>query len=160
MHKLPEVEDAKVLFHQAANDWGTWTWLTNKPKVRRAADVAWEALEAAEEKVKASWSDDLKKAYRELEAQARLDSDPKTKREYAKAKEEAQDVAPEIKLKAQTLKEADDEAYEMRMAAEDTFAEAERRLSVSMAKEGSRQAIEAWGMREKVIRKFEASRNG
>ncbi len=40
MHKLPEVEDAKVLFHKAADDWGTWTWLTNKPKLRKAADVA------------------------------------------------------------------------------------------------------------------------
>ncbi len=109
--------------------------------------------------MKESWSEDLKKAYRELEAQAGSESeeDPKAKREYAKAREEAKGVDPEIKLKAQKLKESDDDAYEMRMAAEDTFAEAERRMSISMAREGSRQAIEAWGMRERVIRKFEAA---
>ena len=156
MQKLTAVEDAKNLL-DVAKDWGVWKWLTEKKRVRSTADIAWEALEEYEKKVRASWSDDLKKAYQELVAQAALDSNPKAKRQYEKAKEEARAVDAETKAKAQKLKQADDEAYRARMQAEETFDEAERRLSTSMAQEGSRQAIEAYGLREKFIRKAEAA---
>lgn len=91
-----------------------------------------------------------------MQAQASFESNPRAKRQYEKAKEEARDVDPKIKLAVQRVKEADDEAYAARMDAEDTFDEAERRLSSSMAREGAEKALESWDLREKAIRKPEA----
>jgi len=155
MHKLPPVEEAKALMDEA-KDWGVWHWLMEKSRVRAAADRANEALEEVEEKVKASWDDDLKKAYRELELEASLDSNPKAKREYEKAKEAARNIDPEIKRAVQRLKDADDVAYDARMDAEDTFDEAERRLSSGMAREGAQKAIDCWVLKERAIRRAEA----
>jgi hypothetical protein len=155
MHKLTPVEEAKTLFEEA-KDWGVWGWLTDKRRVRQSADRAWEALDECEGKVKASWSDDIQKAYRELEAQAAANADGRAKRSYEKAREEAKDVDPEIKTAVQRLKKADEEAYKARMDAEAQFDEAERRLSSSMAREGAQMAIDAWLLREKFIRKMEA----
>jgi hypothetical protein len=53
------------------------------------------------------------------------------------------------------VKNADDEAEAARLDAEDTFDEAERKLSTGMAKEGARKAIESWELKEKAIRKAE-----
>jgi len=155
MHKLPPVEEAKALMDEA-KDWGVWHWLMEKSRVRAAADRANEALEEVEEKVKASWDDDLKKAYRELELEASLDSNPKAKREYEKAREAARNIDPEIKRAIQRLKDADDVAYDARMDAEDTFDEAERRLSSGMAREGAQKAIDCWVLKERAIRRAEA----
>jgi hypothetical protein len=155
MHKLEPVEEAKTLFEEAKG-WGLWGWLTEKRRVRQAADLAWEALDECEGKVKASWSDDIQKAYRESEAQAAANADGRAKRSYEKAREEAKDVDPEIKTAVQRLKKADEEAYKARMDAEAQFDEAERRLSSSMAREGAQMAIDAWLLREKFIRKMEA----
>ncbi|MFN7996152.1 MAG: hypothetical protein U0Q18_21255 [Bryobacteraceae bacterium] len=157
MKKLPAVEEAKELLGAAAEAWGVWKWLTEKRSVRQAADKAWEALDECEAKVRASWSDDLQKAYQELMAESMKDGDASSKRQLTKARAAAREVDPKVKALAKRLKEADDEAYALRMKAEDTFAEAEKRMSTSMAKEGSRQAIEAWEMREKLVRKFEAA---
>jgi len=63
---------------------------------------------------------------------------------------------PEIKAAFKKLKAADEEAYKARMDAEAQFDEADRRLSTSMAREGAQMAIDAWEMREKLIRKMEA----
>ena len=155
MQKLIPVEEAKTLMNEA-KDWSVWRWLLEKRRVRIAADLAVEALDEADKKVKASWNDDLKKAYRELEAEASVNGNAKGKRQYEKAKEEARNVAAEIKLAVQRVKEADDEAYDARMDAEDTFDEAERRLSGGMAREGAEKAIESWALREKAIRRAEA----
>jgi hypothetical protein len=119
-----------------------------------------DALAGAEKKVKASWSDDLKKAYREAEALAALNGNMKGKRRYEKAKEEAKDIDLEIKRAAERVKEADDAAERARLDAEDTFDEAERRLSSEMAREGARKAIGSWELREKAIRKAEAAGRG
>jgi hypothetical protein len=54
------------------------------------------------------------------------------------------------------LKRADAEACQARMDAEAQFDEADRRMSTSMAREGAQMAIEAWTLREKLIRKMEA----
>jgi hypothetical protein len=148
MHKLTPVEEAKALFEEA-KDWGVWKWLTEKPRARRSADAAWEAFDEYEEKVKAAWSDDLRKAWRELEAQD-------GGRGHKKAREEAKDVDPEIKAAAGKLKKADQEAYQARMDAEAQFDEADRRMSAAMAREGAQMAIDAWVQRERFIRKMEA----
>ena len=124
--------------------------------MRTTSDRAVDALADLEKKVKASWNDDLKKAYRELEAQASLDSNPRSKRQREKAKQEGKNVDPEIKRAVQRVKEADDEAYNARIDAEATFDEAERRLSTDMAREGTQKAINSWDLREKAIRKAEA----
>ncbi len=157
MQKLAAVEEAKTLFN-VAKEWGVWKWLLEKSRARRTADAAWEALETYEKKVKAAWSDDLKRAYHEAVAEAEFEADGKAKarHKYEKAQEEAKDVDPEIKLSAKRLKKAEDDAEKLHWQAEATFDEADRRLSTSMAREGSQQAIDAWEAREKVIRKAES----
>jgi cell wall assembly regulator SMI1 len=134
MQKLIPVEEAKELMREAT-DWSLWSWLTQKRRLRTTADAAWEALESCERKVKSTWSDDLKKAYR------------------AKDGKEAN---PELKLAIERMKEADKAWHEARILAEATFDESERRLSTGMACEGARQAIEAWELTEKAIRRAEA----
>jgi hypothetical protein len=42
------------------------------------------------------------------------------------------------------------------MDAEETFDEAERQLSTSLAREGCRKAIQSWELHEKAIRRAEA----
>ena len=152
MQRLISVEDAIALMTEA-REWGVWRWLTEKKKVRAAADAANAALGELEEKVKSSWDDDLWKAYRELEAEAAMDGNAKSRRQYEKAKEAAKDLDPKLKLAIKRVKEADDEAYRVHMDAEDTFDEAERRLSAGMAREGTWKAIDSWDLREKAIRK-------
>jgi hypothetical protein len=151
MQKLIPVEEAKALMN-VAKDWGVWRWLMEKKRVRAAADQAVDL----EKKVKAHWGDGLKKAYRELEAQASLERNPRAKPQYQKANEEAKNVDPQIRLAVRRVKEADDEAENTRLDAEATFDEAERRMSASMAREGAQKAIDSWELREKTIRKAEA----
>ncbi len=156
MHKLIEVEDAKALMTEAIG-WSLWGWLTEKRRLRTTADRAWEALEEAKSRVVAAWSDDLQKAHRELEAAAAVEGNPRLKRQYEKAKEEAKDVDPQIKLAVQRVKEAWDESQAARMRAEETFDVSEKRMSTGMAREGAQQAIDAWELTEKAIRKAEAA---
>ena len=157
MRKLVQVEDAKSLL-EVAKDWGVWKWLTEKKRVRQTADIAWEAFDALENEVRSAWSDDLQKAYAELAAEAELaEGGPPAKRKYEKAKKEAANVDPKIKAVAQKQKEIDDEAYRVRMQAEDMFEEAERRLSTSMAREASQVAIDAYNLREKAVRRAETA---
>jgi hypothetical protein len=153
MHKLPPVEEAKSLLNEA-KDWSVWRWLTDKKRVRTTADLAWEALDAAEEKVRASWSDDLQKAWREQAALAAANGNGRGKR---KAKEEAAGLDPKIKAIAERLKQAEDEARQARTQAENTFVEAERRMSPQLARDGSRQAIDAYELRESLLRRLEAA---
>lgn len=134
MQKLIPVEEAKALMREAI-EWSLWGWLTEKRRLRRTADEAWEALEAVERKVKGTWTDDLKKAYRA---------------------KDSNHFDPELKLAIQRMKEADQAWREARITAEATFDEAERRMSTSMAREGAQQAIDAWELTEKAIRRAEA----
>jgi exonuclease VII small subunit len=156
MRKLIPVEEATILMEEAAKDWSIWRWLLSKSRVRAAADRAVDALAEAEKKVKASWSDDLKKSYREFEAQQALENNPRAKQRYEKAKEEAKHVDPQIKQAVQKVKEADDEAETARLDAEDTFAQGERQMSASMARQGAEKAVHSWELRMKAIRKAEA----
>jgi hypothetical protein len=72
MEKLPAVEEAKALFEEA-KDWGLWRWLLEKPRARRTADAAWDALAKYEKKVKGAWSAEQKKAFKEDQALQRAD---------------------------------------------------------------------------------------
>jgi hypothetical protein len=137
MHKLPPVEEAKTLFNEA-KDWSVWRWLIEKKRARTTADAAWEALEACEEKVRAGWNEEWRQAY----------GHPKSRRYAA--------LDDEVKTALERLYEDDEEAKQAHDAAEAQFDEADRRMSSSMACEGAQMAIDAWEMREKVIRKAEA----
>ena len=142
MKKLPEVEQAKALMNEA-KDWGVWRWLTDKRRVRSAADRAVELLNELDRQARSSWSEDLAKAYSALE-------DPKRKRGL-------NGLPEEIKEAARGVKEAADIAEAARLDAEATFDEAERHMSTSLAREGAQKAIESWELREKSIRKAEAA---
>ena len=137
MQKLAPVEDAKTLFNEA-KDWSVWRWIIEKKKARTTADAAWLALEACEEKVKAGWSEDWHQAY----------GHPKSRRYAA--------LDPEVRSALDRLHQEDETARQARDAAEAQFDEADRRMSTSMACTGAQMAIEAWELREKVIRKAEA----
>lgn len=155
MQELAVVEEAKELMNEART-WSVWRWLLEKKRVRAAADRANEALDNLAKRVRASWEDDLRKVYRELEAQDSLESNPRTKRTYEKAKEEARHVDAKIRLAVERVKQADDEAWNARMDAEEIFEDAERLMSASLARQGAARAIECWDLREKAIRKAEA----
>jgi len=113
---------------QQGREWSVWRWLFEKGRVREAADRATEALAAANQKVKDSWTDDLKRAY------------------------------TNGKAKAQGVREADQEAMRATDEAETMFAEAERSMSGNMAREAAQRALDSYDLREKAIRKAEAAR--
>ena len=156
MQKLIPVEEARALMTEAQN-WSVWRWLTDKRRVRGIADRATEALERANQMVKGSWSDDLRKAYDELIETEALEDDPGDRRKWEAARKAAQTVDPKIKATAKKVKEADDEGLDATMDAEDMFAEAERRMSAGMAREAAQKALESYDLREKAIRKAEAA---
>jgi len=154
MRKLAAVEDARAVM-TAGMEWSVWKWLLEKKGVREIADRATAALDQADEKAKAAWSDELKIAYLDLADQ---DDKPKrARRESGKKKEESNSIDPEIRLTAQRIKEADDAAERARLDAEDTFDEAERQMSASLAREGARKALKTYDLREHAIRKSEAA---
>ena len=154
MKKLPAVEDARNIMTQGL-EWGVWKWLTEKKRVRAIADEARTALDDLEMKVKLSWSDDLKVAYNQLVSE---NDDAKRKRGKAKAASTTQSkVASPKALEAVTpVKQADDDAYNAHEDAEEVFAEAERKMSTAMAREGARKALVAYDVHEAAIRKAEA----
>jgi hypothetical protein len=153
MRKLAEVEEARVVMTEGM-EWGMWRWLLEKARVQEIADRATAALDEADRKVKAAWSDDLKRAYEELVDQE------KTKRAHRQEidpKTETSNIAAEVRLAAKGVKEAYDEGQRARVDAEDTFAEAEQRMSTDLAKEGARKALESYDLREHAIRNAEAA---
>ncbi len=156
MHKLIAVEEARRILN-IGKDWSIWRWLLEKRKVRTAADAGTAALDGLEKKVKAGWSPELKKTYRELQAEAAVNGNARARRQHESVKEEAVGIDPALRLAARKVKEADDKAYEVRMDAEALFAEAERRLSGSLAREAAERALEAYDLREKAIRRAEAA---
>jgi len=154
MRKLPAVEDARAIMTQGT-EWGVWKWLLEKKRVRAIADAARAALDEYEMKVKATWSDDLKIAYNQLVSQ---NGDAKQARQKAKPrkKEEPAKIDPRVMTAVRRVKEADDEAYHAHEDAEDLFAEAEKRMSTSMARDAARKALEAYDVHESSIRKAES----
>jgi len=151
MRKLAAVEDARAIMTEGM-DWGVWRWLLEKRRVREIADQATAALDEADRKVKATWSDELKRAYQELLDQEK----PKRARRHDK-EVEIHTISQEIRLTAKRVKEADDDAERTRLDAEDSFDEADRRMSTDLAREGCRKALETYDLRESAIRKSEAA---
>jgi len=153
MRKLVEVQEAKALMNEAM-DWSVFTWLLEKSRVRETADQANAALDASERAVKTHWSDEARAVYKKLTAKAakaarKRQTDPKWE----------QTVEPAILVLLDELVHADDAAEHARIDAENTFDEAEKRLSVTMAREGCRKAIHSWSLHEKAIRRAEAVLN-
>ena len=143
MRKLAAVEEARAVMTEGM-EWGVWKWLLEKRRVQEIADRATAALHEADRKVKAAWSDELKTAYKELVEQEK----PKRGRRQEKDPEG---------VTAKKVKQAYDEGQRARVDAEDTFDEAERRMSTDLAREGARKALESYDLREHAIRKAEAA---
>jgi len=137
MQTLTAVEEARRLFTEA-KDWSVWRWLSEKKRARTAADAAWVELEAWENEVRAAWPAAVKTAWRDLEA-------GKTDRVSD----------PHVRAAVKRYREADQEAYQLRMTAEATFDEADRRRSIPLARKGTEEALTAWEQREKLIHKAE-----
>ena len=150
VRKLPEVEEAKSLMLEAM-EWSVFTWLFEKRRVRETADRANAALDRLNRRVKARWSADVRAAYKELTAKGRATGSHKPE---GKA---SWPINGDVRFFAERVKEADDAAYRARMTAEDTFDEAERRMSTDLACEGCRQAIHSWELHEKAIRRAEGA---
>jgi hypothetical protein len=154
MKKLSAVEDARTIMREGM-EWGVWKWLTEKKRVRGLADKARAALDDLEMKVKAEWPDEYKLTYNQLVAD---DTGSKRTRKNGKGAKGAVAVKSDPKAMAavQKIKDADDEAYNAHEDAEEVFAEAERKMSTSGAREGARMALVAYDTHEAAIRKAEA----
>jgi hypothetical protein len=155
MQKLIAVEEARRVLNEG-KDWSIWRWLLEKRRVRTAADAGTAALDDMEKKVKSGWGPEIKKAYRELLADAHVNGNPKAS--HHRGNGGGLDSA--LRLAVEKVKQADDIAYRARMDAEDLFAEAERRLSGSLAREAAQKALEAYDLREKAIRRAEVTGRG
>jgi hypothetical protein len=149
MEKIPAVEAAKMLMNEAVS-WSVMKWLREKKRVRKAADQANAALDQLSRAVKDRWPDRVRVAYASLLTQrsgnAKVPSQPTPPPKV---------IDPQSRLSAKQVKEADDAAYRARMDAEETFDQAERQLSTSLAREGCRKAIQSWELHEKAIRRAE-----
>jgi len=150
MRKLAAVEEARTLMSEAM-DWGLWRWLLEKGRVREIADRATATLAQADRRAKAAWSEELKRAYGELSDQE------KGERRHREKPPAGDGVSPEVRLAAKKVKESYDEGQRARVDAENTFDEAELKMSTDLARVGCRKALESYDLRERAIRKAEAS---
>lgn len=133
MKKLAEVEQARALMTEAI-DWSVMNWLSQKKRVRKAADRANEVLNATEAEIRKKWSPEFRSIY-----------------------DESVVASPEMKHLASRIRREHDAANRFRMEAEKTFDGAEARLSTAMAREGCRQAIEGWDHHLEAIRLAESA---
>jgi hypothetical protein len=152
LRKVPEVEQAKTLMIEAV-DWSVVRWLFEKRRVRETADQANAALDRLNRAVKARWSSDMKGAYKDLAAKA---GGAGSRRQ---GQPEPQAIDPQVRLFAKKVKEADDDAYGARRAAEDAFDQAEREMNPALLREGCQKAIQAWELQERAIRRAEAAQD-
>ena len=150
MEKIPEVEAAKTLMTEAVS-WSVMKWLREKKRVRKTADQANAALDQLNQAVKDRWPGGVRVAYTSLVAQG--SGKPTVSNQLTPPPPV---IDPPSRLSAKKVKEADDAAYRARMDAEETFDQAERQFSTSLAREGCRKAIQSWELHEKAIRRAEA----
>jgi hypothetical protein len=156
MAKIDTVEHAKATLANAV-DWSILRWLAEKRRVREIADDGTAALDAEERRIKATWPEDLTNAYAALCPPA--DGDDFAAAEHEFVLQQAEHLPQPLKDLARRVKEADDEAFRARMAAEQMFDDAERRMSASMARRGAELAIEAYDLRYKALAEAEAARD-
>lgn len=154
MRKIPAVEDARAIMTEGA-EWGVWKWLLEKRRVRAIADIARATLDEQEMTVKATWSDEYKIAYNQL-----VTDNGDAKQSRRRTKDKKNGAVPKVDTKIlpaiTRVKEADDDAYNAHEDAEEAFAEAEKKMSTSMAREAARKALVAYDLHEAAIRKAEA----
>lgn len=148
MDKIPVVETAKSLMTEAVA-WSVMKWLREKKTVRKIADQANAALDQTNQAVKDRWPEEVRAAYQTLVKQSGRIPRDRTESNLHEGNGHAL-------LTAKKVKEADDEAHDARMEAEQTFDTAEKQLSTALAREGCRKAIRSWELHEKAIRKAEA----
>ena len=151
MRKLAEVQKAKNLMHEAM-EWSAFKWSFKTTTVRETADQAKTALDRLERAVKARWTDEAKAAYKCLTAKA---GKAAQERQKDRQQPQPQTADPQILVLVAKVADADSAAESAGMDAANTFDEAERKWSVSLAREGCNKAIHAWALREKAIRKAE-----
>ena len=142
MKRLPEVVTAKELMNEAMR-WSVMTWLREKKRVRKTADLANAALDRLSDELRQRWPENIRVAYEALA------SEPAAQRTNGQVKAASKDSG--VSAIARTLKQADDEAYRAKMAAEMMFDEAEKKLSTSLARQGCEKAIRAWELHEEAI---------
>jgi hypothetical protein len=147
METISEVENAKALMTEAVS-WSVMKWLREKKRVRKTADQANAILDQLNQAVKNRWPNGVRVAYEALVGHG---CGKVTMPQLTPPA-----IDPQLRLSAKKVKEADDAAYRARMDAEETFDEAERQLSTSLAREGCRKAIQSWELHEKAIRRAEA----
>lgn len=153
MKKISAVEEARAIMTEGI-EWGVWKWLMEKKRVRAVADVARAALDDCEMKVKLSWGDDYKIAYNQLVTE---NGNGKRPRKPSKSNgQTARKVDAKILAAVKRIAEADDDAYNAHEEAEEVFADAERKMSTALAREGARKALEAYDLHEAAIRKAES----
>src|SRR5208282_1345090 len=150
MRKLAEVEDAKALMREAV-DWSLFTWLWQKKRVRHSADMANDALDQLNKRIKKSWSEESRDVYRDL-----AEDSGSGGRKKKRNPQDSRPIDGQLKLLVKKAKDADEDARCARADAEATFDEADRLLSTSLAVEGCEKAIRSWELHEKAIRKAEA----
>ena len=156
MKKISAVEEARAIMTEGI-EWGVWKWLMEKKKVRATADEARAALDDYEMKIKLAWGDDYKIAYNQLVSE-NGNGNGKRPRRQSKSNGHAAGKVTDAKILAavKRIAEADDEAYNAHEDAEEVFADAERKMSTAMAREGARKALEAYDLHEAAIRKAES----
>ena len=131
--EIKEVVEARALMTEAM-DWSVMKWLTEKKRVRKTADMANATLDRVEAELQAGWDPELKAAFDGKNGGAK---------------------SADVQRLAKQLREAHDAAINGRTEAEDTFEKAEKRMSVSLAREGCHKAIAGWDLHEEAIRKTE-----
>jgi len=155
MKKISAVEEARAIMTEGI-EWGVWKWLMEKKRVRAIADEARAALDDCEMKVKLGWDDDFKIAYNQLVTE-NGNGDGKRQRKQSKANGGAAKITdPKVVAAVKRIAEADDDAYNAHEDAEDIFADAERKMSTALARDGARRALEAYDLHEAAIRKAES----
>ncbi|HTS48054.1 MAG TPA: hypothetical protein VMH05_08920 [Bryobacteraceae bacterium] len=125
---LRVVDQTKQLLEEAQG-WSMWTWAseTNKGRVRSGIESATAALEREVERTKKSWSVAWHQAY------------------------DGADVDPAMKRAVRKLKDAENEMNRATAQSKATFAEAERELSASKARQGAAEARRAIEIHETVL---------
>jgi hypothetical protein len=157
MNKLEAVEEAKRVL-AGAMDWSILRWLAEKRRIREIADRGTASLDAEERRIKAQWPQELTDAYSALCPPS--EDDPYAAAEFEFVRQQAQTIPNEIREAAARVRQADEVATRARLDAEQTFDDAERRMSSSLARKGAELAIAAYDVRYQALAEAERANAG